>query len=161
MNHKPKRPSKVTLEYLYGTHDFKTFTDTIPDYTPKPKQKRTKSKSNKETEHQLQRRIVVWFRKQYPEYKDCICYNDTNKQTKTSQMISRAMGLVSGRNDLSIYYRGRALLLELKIKTGTQSDNQQIFEQNMKLAGNHYRIAFEFEQAQDIIRKFITWCDEQ
>jgi hypothetical protein len=158
---KPKA-TKAILDALYGTQDFKSFRGDT-DYTePKIRsQKRNKSKLPKDTEHEIQRKIIVWFRKKYPNHKDCICYNDTNKHNKTSQMISKSLGLVTGRNDLSIYYRGYALLLEIKTEKGIQSENQKIFEQNMKNANNNYRVAYDFDLAKETITKFIEWCDEK
>jgi hypothetical protein len=75
-------------------------------------------------------------------------------------MIDKSLGLRSGRNDLSLYYRGRALLLELKTSTGRQSDAQKEFERIHTENGNHYRVAYNFEQATQIITNFIEWCEK-
>jgi hypothetical protein len=92
--------------------------------------------------------------------KELLCYNDTNKSDATAQMISKSLGLVTGRNDLSLYYRGRALLLELKRVGQKQSDGQKQFETTQIKYGNHYRVADNFDQATEIIRNFIQWCDK-
>jgi hypothetical protein len=153
------RPTRYMMDQLYGTHDFKTYDD-MPDFTPAPKPVKRKRTTTGETEHQLQRRIVTWFKKQYPDMKELLCYNDTNKSDATAQMISKSLGLVTGRNDLSLYYRGRALLLELKRVGQKQSDGQKQFETTQIKYGNHYRVADNFDQATEIIRNFIQWCDK-
>jgi glycine betaine/choline ABC-type transport system substrate-binding protein len=91
---------------------------------------------------------------------DLLCYNNSNSKDMIRQAIDKSLGLVKGRNDLSLYYRGRALLLELKAKDGKQSDAQKQFEQTHTTYDNHYRVAYSFDEATDIIRKFITWCDK-
>jgi hypothetical protein len=157
---KPPRPTKAQIDALYGTTDFKTFDD-MPDYEKPKVRKPRKKRTTILTESRLQKKVVNWFGKQYPEMKDMICYNFNNSTDMISQVNNKMMGMRSGRNDLSVYYRGRALLLELKIDNGKQSDYQREFEQTAIKAGNHYRIAWTFDQATDIIRKFISWCDTQ
>ena len=159
MNHKPKRPTKATLDALFGTHDFKTYTE-LPDYEPKVKTKR-KRNPFRLYEDRLQKEVVKWFALQYPNLKDLLCYNLNNSSNQITGAINKSLGLTTGRNDLSLYYKGHALLLELKSPDGKQSEAQQQFEATCIKYGNHYRIAWEFDQAQDIIRKFITWADGQ
>jgi hypothetical protein len=160
---KPKpKPTQAQLRSLYGTTDFKTFDDpTLPDYEPpKPKAKR-KRNPLKQYEDTIQKQVVKWFGLQYPALKGLLCYNLNNSRTMISAVNNKALGLVTGRNDLTLYYRGRALLLELKAPDGKQRDEQKQFEALCNEYGNHYRIAWEFEQACDIIRKFITWCENE
>lgn len=156
---KPPRPTREQLDALFGTHDFKTFTDDLPDYEPKPKQKR-KRNPFRVYEDQLQKQVVKWFGLQYPALKDLLCYNLNNSTNQISGAINKSLGLTTGRNDLTLYYQGRALLLELKAPDGKQSEAQQAFEALCTKHGNHYRIAWEFEQAIETIRKFISWADK-
>jgi hypothetical protein len=158
-NNKPKRPTKATLDALFGTHDFKTYAE-LPSYEPKVKTKR-KRNPFRLYEDRLQKQVVKWFGLQYPNLKDLLCYNLNNSTNQITGAINKSLGLTTGRNDLSLYYKGRALLLELKSPDGKQSKTQQQFEATCIKHGNHYRIAWEFDQAQEIIRKFITWADGQ
>ena len=154
------KPTKAILHSLYGTHDFKQFDD-APDYTPPPKPTKRKRSPFKSYEDTLQKQIVKWFRLQYPDMTQLLCYNNNNSKDMIRQVIDKSLGLVTGRNDLTLYYRGRALLLELKAKGGKQSEAQIEFERTATKYGNHYRLADDFDQATDIIRKFITWADTQ
>lgn len=159
MNRKPKsRPTAKQIASLYGvTPDFKD--DAIPDFTPRDKPKR-KRNPFRQYEDRLQKQVVKWFALQYPELRDCLCYNLSNSTNQITGVINKSLGLVTGRNDLTLYYRGKALLLELKAPDGNQSTAQKEFEASMTKAGNHYRIAWEFEQAQEIIRNFVVWCEK-
>jgi hypothetical protein len=152
-------PTKAQLHALYGTTDFKRFDD-MPDYTPPTPTKKRKPNPNRQSEASIQRKIITWFGRTYPDKRDLLCYNNTNSFDATRQMIDKSLGLRSGRNDLSLYYRGRALLLELKTPTGRQSDAQKEFERVHTESGNHYRVAHNFEDAQKIITNFIEWCDK-
>jgi hypothetical protein len=157
---KPNRPTRAQLDALFGTHDFKTFNEDLPDYEPpKPKQKR-KRNPFRVYEDRLQKQVIKWFALQYPHLCDLLCYNLNNSSNQITGAINKSLGLTTGRNDLTLYYRGRALLLELKAPDGKQSEAQQEFEALCTKHGNHYRIAWEFEQAQDVIRNFIRWCDD-
>jgi hypothetical protein len=155
---KPK-PTKAQMMALYGTTDFKKFDDT-PNYDPpKPKQPR-KRNPFRQYEDQLQKQIVKWFGLQYPDMKDLLCYNLNNSRNMYAAVKDNALGLTKGRNDLSLYYRGKALMLELKAHDGKQSESQKQFEATATKYGNHYRVAYDFDTATDIIRKFITWADQ-
>jgi len=153
------KPTKAILHALYGTHDFKSFDDQ-PNYDP-PKPKQTRKRNPfRQYEDTLQKQIVKWFKLQYPDMKDLLCYNLNNSRNMIIAVNDNALGLTKGRNDLSLYYRGKALMLELKAQDGKQSESQKQFEVTATKYGNHYRIAYDFDTATDIIRKFITWCDQ-
>lgn len=147
------------MDALYGTTDFKTFDDQ-PDYTkPKSKVKRKKTSGTKREEDQLQKNIVKWFGMQYPHIEPFLAYNLNNSRNRISGAINKAMGVRAGRNDMSLDYRGRSLLLELKAKGKKQSDEQVEYQQLCNKYGNFYRVADNFDDATQIIRKFIAWCD--
>jgi hypothetical protein len=160
MAFKPKpKPTKAQMHALFGTSDFKSFDDT-PNYDPpKPKQPR-KRNPFRQYEDQLQKQIVKWFALQYPDLTDLLCYNLNNSRNMYAAVKDKALGLTKGRNDLSLYYRGKALMLELKAQDGKQSEAQREFQSIATKYGNHYRVTNSFDEATDIIRKFITWCDQ-
>jgi hypothetical protein len=157
---KPPRPTKVQVDLLYGTTDFKTFDD-MPDYEKPKVRKPRKRKMFRSYEDTLQKHIVKWFGLQYPDMKDLLCYNLNNSAHMIAAIKNKSLGLTKGRSDLSLYYRGRALQLELKATDGKQSEAQKEFQATNEKYGNHYRVTDDFDQATDIIRKFITWCDNQ
>jgi hypothetical protein len=156
---KPK-PTKAIMDALYGTHDFKEFTH-LPDFEqPKAKPKR-KVNTNRQSEANLQKAIVKWFRLQYPNLSQMLNYNLNNSRNMISAVNNSYLGLNSGRNDLSLYYRGYALLIELKATDGKLSDKQKRFQTECELAGNYYRITDNFDDAMKVIQNFITWCDDK
>jgi hypothetical protein len=154
-------PTRYMMDQLYGTHDFKTYDD-MPDFTPAPKPVKGTRKRNefREYEDKLQKQIVKWFGLQYPHLEKLLAYNLNNSRNQIAGAINKTMGVRAGRNDLSLDYRGKALLLELKAPGKKQSPEQVQYEKTCIEYGNHYRVADNFDQATEIIRNFIHWCDK-
>jgi hypothetical protein len=64
----------------------------------------------------------------------------------------KRMGLRSGVSDIVLIYRSRAYCLELKIKGGKQSENQEDFEKDARTSGAEYAIAFSLNEAIEILQ---------
>lgn len=70
-------------------------------------------------------------------------------------MKLRRMGLRSGVADLVIVKDGRAYFLEMKLRLGKQSVNQLQFEADAIRAGAEYAVAHGFDEALEILRRWL------
>lgn len=63
-------------------------------------------------------------------------------------------GLTPGACDIAITKEGRSFFLELKQKKGTLSENQDIFISNARKAGAICGVAFSFDEARLLLKKW-------
>ena len=113
----------------------------------------------KHKESDLQIRFFKWFRYQYPAYARLIehPHNEGNAFTARQQAIAKAEGVTAGVADIilhvpsfyqtkdelfGIYY---SLCIELKSPTGTQSEEQKIWQRMVEAAGSKYMIGRDFD----------------
>lgn len=67
----------------------------------------------------------------------------------------KAKGMRKGISDLTVIGNGKIVFLELKTKTGKQSDAQKIFEQRVQLNGFDYLLARSSEGVEATIKKVL------
>lgn len=66
----------------------------------------------------------------------------------------KSMGLLPGTNDLVLVHRGMYYGLEVKIPTGTQSNDQELFQHNIIKAGGKYEVVRSVEEVQAILKEW-------
>ena len=132
---------------------------------PKPSKPRKKPVQHETAFHQ---HCVRWFDIEFPELHYSLFHvpneRKTNqKQNKKGKWYSpegnklTKMGLRSGVADLIFCYQGRTIFIELKRPDGkgTQTENQQQFENHIKQQMFAYHIIDSFEDFQDLIRGIV------
>jgi hypothetical protein len=166
MNHKPKRPTKATLDTLYGTQDFKTFRGDIDYAEPKisvPKRNLTpvsKSSKPQPSEWKIQASMVAWFGRNYRDQRDLLCANNNNSSNRIAGARNNMIGVRSGRADLTLYWSGRAYHIEVKTPDGKQSESQREFQRLVESNGFEYNIVRSKDEFIELI-KAITANNKQ
>lgn len=99
-------------------------------------QKRAKPKH---LEEQLQTSCVRWFRFIYPQY---LCFAVPNGGSRNAIEAARMKqsGTLAGVSDLIVIGNKSMLFVEMKTKTGRQSDKQKQFQQDIERLGYQYVI---------------------
>ena len=119
----------------------------------------------KHEESQIQKGCVLWFRKQYRKLRFLLfaipngaMLNGTQSQRAMSGKRMKEEGVVSGVADLFLSVPSGdvcGLYIEMKTKTGRQTDSQKEFEQSVLEAGYGYVICRSLEQFQDVVRNYL------
>lgn len=68
--------------------------------------------------------------------------------------LLKALGKIAGAPDYALVKDGRVLFLEMKASKGKQSDMQLFFADWCKWAGCPYEIAYSFQEAVIILKKY-------
>jgi hypothetical protein len=171
---KPKA-TKAILDALYGTQDFKSFrgdTDyaepkiSVPkrnleaeseQATPEPTDhKQTAKATPSPTEWSIQASCVAWFGRNYPIYRDLLCANNNNSRNQIAGARNNMIGIRSGRADLVLYWKGRAIHIEVKTSKGKQSENQQLWQELVELHGFRYEIIRSRDEFVSLIQSILT-----
>lgn len=101
------------------------------------------------TEERLQQECYVWFHNQFPHLRGLLCYNLNNSRNEIDGAKNKSLGLQAGRSDLTLYFRGRAYMIELKTDAGRQSKQQKEWQRVIESHGFDYviiRSLDEFKQ---------------
>lgn len=85
----------------------------------------------------LQQQMVRWFRMQYPQYLIAAIPNGGYRSTQEAR-IMKLEGVLAGFSDLIIIAPGNILFIEVKTKSGRQSEHQKNFQTNVQRLGYHY-----------------------
>lgn len=87
----------------------------------------------------------------------CVFYHVPNglKRSKKTAAMLRNMGARAGVADFALVLKGgRAAFLELKDKTGTQSNEQIEFQNECERLGALYRVASTPDEVKDILKEW-------
>ena len=141
-------------------------------------------KNNKESI--LQQQCVYWFRVQYPQYAKLLTHpinegSDHTSQDRRRQAIHKAEGTVAGVPDLLLFVPaqyhttvdGHAIIIqthsyhglgiEMKTKTGRQSQEQKDFQKMFEAAGYKYVIVRTLDEFKSVVNEYLSfveaWCD--
>lgn len=106
-----------------------------------------------ESEIKLQSQSFLWHWNNYPNERGLLCYNLNNSANKIQGNQNKALGLIKGRSDMVYYKKGKAIMLEFKTETGTQSKEQKQWEQRIKAEGFEYRVIRTFYEFVNIINE--------
>lgn len=103
------------------------------------------------TEDQLQAQIFQWHWNNIPAERGLLFHVNQKARNAIEGMHMKAKGVIPGVSDL-IYLRpgGKPVLMELKIETGTQSDDQRKWQLAVEAAGYCYVVVRSLPHAQQI-----------
>lgn len=106
----------------------------------------------RDNEDRIQQECYMWFHNTYPDQRGLLCYNLNNSRNKVAGAINRSMGLQAGRPDLTYYTPcGRAVFIEMKTPTGTQSPEQKKYQQRVESFGYEYVIIRSVDEFKELI----------
>lgn len=94
----------------------------------------------------FQKACVKWYNLAYPKHKKLLCYNYNNSKSELEGKRNKAKGLQAGRSDLVLYYKGKATMIELKTKTGSQKEAQKEWQSAIEAQGFEYKIVRNFNE---------------
>ena len=116
--------------------------------SPKPKRKLN------DREHQIQCACVKWFRLQYPKMaKLLIAPPNGGARNPVEGAKKKAEGMTSGVADLVLFKSNRfygTLCIEMKTKTGRQSESQKEWQKLVEANGHKYVVCRSLD---DFIRE--------
>jgi len=98
----------------------------------------------------------MWLWNTYPETRGFLCYNLGNSKNSIDGARNKAMGLISGRSDLTFYWNKTAYFLECKTEIGNQSAEQKEWQLKVEQAGFKYFIFRSFSQFKQIITNILN-----
>lgn len=108
------------------------------------------------TEDQLQAQIFQWHWNNRPNERGLLFHVNQKARNAIEGNRMKAMGVVAGVSDF-IYLKpgGKPLLIELKIESGTQSDNQKDWQKFVEKAGYDYIIIRSLNEAISLFPDFV------
>jgi hypothetical protein len=116
----------------------------------------------KHLESQLQTACVNYFRVRYPNEVIFAIPNGGNRSAVTGAMLKRE-GVMAGVADLFIMApRGgfHGLFIEMKTKTGRQTESQKLFQNICELEGYAYRIARSLDDFMQLTSNYLALKDQ-
>lgn len=106
-------------------------------------------KCRKKTEHNIQKSIVRWFRKEYPEY---IVFSTNNEACYKRKTYFTEAGMLNGLADLVIVLPNKIIFVELKTEKTKQSPSQKEFEVKINSLGYNYYIIRSLDDFKELIK---------
>ena len=104
------------------------------------------------SENKLQSECFQWAWNNLPETRRLLCYNLNNSKNRIDGARNKAMGLIPGRADMVLYWKGTAYMLEFKTEKGKQSKEQKEWQSAVSAHNFPYHIIRSFDQFQQIIK---------
>jgi hypothetical protein len=105
-------------------------------------------KCRKKTEHEIQKSIVRYFKREYPEY---IIFSTNNEACYRSSYFLES-GVLQGVSDLVIVLPNKVLFVELKTTQGRQSKSQKEFETKINSLGYDYHVIRSLDDFKELIK---------
>lgn len=109
-----------------------------------------KKKKREKPEFWVQKNIVDWFKKEYPNF---LIFSVPNEAIYRRREYFHQLGALSGVSDLVIVTDKRVLWVECKSDTGRQSTEQRQFQSIVENLGYHYYIVRSLDQFKEIIKQ--------
>lgn len=119
----------------------------------------------RQREHSLQTACVAWFRIQYPKRRRLLfaipngaAFRGTLRERQREGAKLKREGAVPGAADLFLAIPSGdlpGLFIEMKTKTGRQSDKQKAFEADVVQAGYGYAMPRSIEEFQQVITQYL------
>lgn len=123
------------------------------------KQSKTRRKP-RDDEHKLQAACVRWYRLQYPKMKhNLFSVPNGGKRDAVTGAKLKEEGALAGVADLILLKSNRfygALLIEMKTKTGRQSDSQKEWQHKITADGYKYVVVRSLEDFQREIKDYLA-----
>lgn len=106
-------------------------------------------KCRKKTEHNIQKSVVRWFKREYPNY---LIFSTNNEACYTRKTYFTEAGMLTGVSDLVVVLPSKIIFVELKTTKGVQSKKQKDFETKIKYLNFDYYIIRSLEEFQELIK---------
>lgn len=111
-------------------------------------------------EHQTQVACVNWFRLEYPKLRNVLFAipNGGRRDKKTGTTLKEE-GVVAGVADLILLRRNQqygALCVEMKTKSGKQSETQKIWQKEVEATGNKYVVCRSLDEFMKEITDYLN-----
>jgi hypothetical protein len=103
------------------------------------------------SESQLQADCFKWAWNNRPETRRLLAYNLNNSVNARQGNMNKALGIIAGRADMELLWRGRIYYFEFKFGYGKQSKDQKRFQEVVESHGAKYYIIDSFELFQKTI----------
>lgn len=114
----------------------------------------------RDDEHKLQAACVRWYRLQYPKMKhNLFSVPNGGKRDAVTGAKLKEEGALAGVADLILLKSNRfygALLIEMKTKTGRQSDSQKEWQHKITADGYKYVVVRSLEDFQREIKDYLA-----
>lgn len=110
-------------------------------------------------ERDLQKRIVKWFRTNYPNY---VIFQVPNEATRTNSAGFKATGTLPGAPDLVLVLPYITIFLELKSPSGKLREEQKSFRDAVQALSHHYYTIRDLQDLKAILREHLyvdQWKD--
>lgn len=108
-----------------------------------------------DSESRIQQNIVIWFRNNYclkHHNPRCAIFSVPNESKSKREILQKkAIGMMSGVSDLIVVTPQKVTFVEVKTKTGIQSDSQKQFEQIVVNMGYTYLLVRSLEDFKNYI----------
>mgnify|MGYP000011274536 FL=1 len=121
--------------------------------------KNTCKKTHDDEEHRLQCACVKWFRMQYPSISYVLfAIPNAARRSARNGAYMKDEGMLPGVSDLILLKSNRhygALCIEMKTRSGKQSDSQKKWEQEAVKNGSKYIVCRSFEEFKDAVNEYI------
>ena len=111
-------------------------------------------KKPRHIEESIQTACVSWFRIAHPECIIFACPNGGSRNRLEAVNMKRS-GVLAGVSDLIIVAARAVLFVEMKTKTGRQSENQKTFQSNIERLGYEYKICRSLSSFQLTIENWL------
>ena len=105
-----------------------------------------------DSEARIQQEIVVWFNNEYPQYRGLLCYNNNNSTGGLRGKINKFLGTVKGRADMTLYFKKKAYMLELKTAKGKQSKAQEEWQATIENQGFEYHVIRSLKEFKELFK---------
>lgn len=116
-------------------------------------------KKHKDEEHKLQVSMINWFRLQYPSMRHNLFAipNGGRRDAATGRRL-KDEGVLAGVSDLILLKSNRcygALLIETKIRKGTQRESQKEWESKITADGYKYVIVRSLDEFIEVVTDYL------
>lgn len=99
----------------------------------------------------IQSKCVMWYDQDYPHDRGCLFHVDNNSWNSIIGSKKKALGVRAGVSDLILILEYKVVFIEIKTRTGEQSDEQKRFQNLVLLRGHEYYIVRSLEEFQTLI----------
>ena len=112
-----------------------------------------------ESEQQIQHSCVMWFDKEYPQYRGLLYHNFLNPPNKIQGMMLKGLGLKKGLPDLTLALpiNGKhGLYIEMKTEKGTLQKEQIKYRDLLQKVGYNWELCRSLKQFQHAIKNYLN-----
>ena len=106
------------------------------------------------TEDQLQAQCFQWHWNTFPHLRRTLFHINQKARNKIEGNKMKAMGVVPGVSDFCNLQPAGVRWIEMKTETGTQSKDQQAFQEMVEILGMSYHLVRSFNQFKSLFCQF-------